>query len=1449
MMHQKIFDEAVEHHEANRLEPAEQLYRQILSTDPQHVDALRMLGVLMGQRGRPQEAAGAYGRAAALSPNSAIAHYDCGAALSAVKRYAEAEVEFRRAIELRADFGEAYNGLGSVLLAGGRLEEAETAYRKSCHLLPAAPEPVNNLGNVLRGRGNLDDAIRLLRRAIELESAFPAAHNNLGQALQAKGDVESAIASYQAAVSIDPEFADAWFRLGNALLSQRRINEAIPALEQAVRKRPGNALTHHVLGDALREAGRRTDAVAAYRQAVALQNDLAESHNNLGNLLQELGQVEEAVKAYRAGLKTKPELPWVHFNLGNALHSLGQYDEAMDAYRQALAIQPDYAEALNNLGNSMRARGFCSAAAGAYRKASALKPDFADAHSNLGMALQNEGALHEAAAAFQRALELNPNLPEAHINLGNLLKDSGRLEEALASYRRAQELKPDAATAGNFLYGLHFHPDYGPREIYEEHRKWNERFIRPLMATHRPHDNDRTPGRRLRIGYVSPDFREHPVGRFMWPLLKHHDHSKFEIYCYSDVRMESFLTNELKRYTDVWRRTVGMPDERMAELVREDKIDILVDLAMHLDGSRMMVFGRKPAPVQVTYLAYCGTTGSEAIDYRLTDPYLDPNDDEQQYYVEKPMRLRSYWCYIPATDAPDVVPTPALSKGYVTFGCLNNFSKVSGPTIQTWCALLKRVPGSRLIVHSHTGTHREQIKERFAALGIEGDRIEFVGFVPMTEYLGTYGRIDVALDPFPYPGGTTSCDAAWMGVPVVTLAGRTPVSRGGASVLSNLGMTELISRDADQYVQIAAGLASDLPRLQSIRASLRQRMRGSALTDSTGFARDMESAFVRMWETWRQSPATSTGSRATPLLPTAEELNARGIALERQGDFAAAEAAYRQAIELRPDWPEVRFHLANAVFGQGKLEQSIEAYREVIALSPEYPEPFNNMGIALSELGRSDEAIAAFTRAVELNPNFPDALASLGTALRNAGRLDEASDLAFRALAINPNSPIALMNLGNINASRGKVDEAIEYYRKARPFDTTLTANHNLLFSVNFSPNYSDQHIAAEHAQWEREYVLPRVQALTSHPNNRDPDRKLRIGYVSPDFRHAVGRFLLPLFSNHDRTQFELYCYASIALADEITEMFRSAAHAWRDGLPLNDAQLAKTIYDDGIDILVDLSMHTGGSRLIVFAHKPAPVQISYLAYAGTTGLRAIDYRLTDPYLDPPGKDESVFVEKPIRIGTFWCYQAPDNVPAIGPVPALANGVVTFGCLNNFSKVNAGVLELWRKILQAVPRSRLILHAYEGIHRQQTRDYFAAGGVSPDRIEFSAVIPAEQYLQQYNRIDIALDPFPFGGGTTTCDALYMGVPLITMPGRTHVSRAGVSILSNAGLAEWIARDSNDYLNRAVALANDLQKLEAFRASVRGRMQSSPLMNAAKFTRDVEAAYRHCWRRWCSAQGS
>jgi protein O-GlcNAc transferase len=740
----------------------------------------------------------------------------------------------------------------------GELRQAEALYRQVLLADPNHPDALHYLGLLAHQAGQHGPAWDLMRRAIAVSPKSAKYYCNAAPVLLALGQLDEAVNLCRQAISLRPDYPEALNNLGAALRQKQLWTEAIACCRRALNLRPDYAEAHHNLGLALSQTGQLDEAVGAFRSAIGHRPKYVEAVNQLGLALKRLGQPEQAMSYYRQALALDPDAADALNNLGIALQERGEFEEAIACARRSAGLKPTSAAAHNNLGVALKNSGRLDEAIDCYKRAAELEPASAEIQSNLGVALRDKGRLDESIDCFRRAVTLNSSDVEALSNLGTGLKDAGLVSEAIDCYRRAIAIRPAFSVASNLIYTLHFDPTCTPQQLWAEQVRWEQTYARPLETQIEAHANDRSADRtstssvesRLRVGYISPDWREHPIGRFMLPLLSNHDHERFEIYCYSDLARPDALTERLRELADVWRNTAGLPDERVAHLIREDRIDILVDLTMHMAGTRLLSFACKPAPVQVTYLAYCGTTGLRTIDYRLTDPYLDPLGDEERFYSERSMRLRSYWCYEPPDGAPEVQPPPAQSAGHVTFGCLNNFCKVSPESLATWCSLLRAVPGSRLVVHAAEGAHRERLRQRASSEGVAPERIEFVGTLPVAQYLEQYHRIDIALDPFPYPGGTTSCDALWMGVPVVTLPGTTAISRGGLSILSNLQLPDLVAGSQDEYVRIAAGLAAALPRLADLRSTLRERMRASPLMDGPGFARDVEAAYRRMWQEW-----------------------------------------------------------------------------------------------------------------------------------------------------------------------------------------------------------------------------------------------------------------------------------------------------------------------------------------------------------------------------------------------------------------------------------------------------------------------------------------------------------------------------------------------------------------------------------------------------------------------
>ena len=576
------------------------------------------------------------------------------------------------------------------------------------------------------------------------------------------------------------------------------------------------------------------------QQAMELANQSAQS-----------GQFAQAESLYRQILNVASGHQESTRMLAWVISQQGRVDEAAALYRQLLSAYPSDAVALLQWGNLLFQAGRADEAIGAFTRAASAKSDFADPHYNLGIVLRSLDRLDESVAPFERAVAIAPNYTEAHSNLGSAYKDRGELDRAIASYRRALSIKPDPRTASNLLFALQFHPDFTSAQILEEHRRWNDQYAAPLKSLATAHPNDRLPDRRLRIGYVSGDLRDHPVGRSMVPLLEQRDREAFEVFCYADVRRADEVTRRLQSSADVWRDTARMPDAALAQQIRADRIDILVDLAMHLGGNRLLAFAQKPAPVQVAWQAYPGTTGLWAMDYRLTDPFLDPPGSFDADYSERSVRLRdSFWIYEPMVGELSANALPALASRNITFGCLNNFCKINDGVLELWARVMREVESSRLILLAPQGSARQRVVNALGQHGIDANRVEFVGLQPRPQYLQTYYRIDIGLDTFPYNGHMTSLDSLWMGVPEVTLVGQTVVGRAGWSQLNNLGLAHLAAKTPERFVEIAVNLAKDFDRLAELRQSLRSRMEVSPLMDRQRYAQSAEIAYRQMWRNW-----------------------------------------------------------------------------------------------------------------------------------------------------------------------------------------------------------------------------------------------------------------------------------------------------------------------------------------------------------------------------------------------------------------------------------------------------------------------------------------------------------------------------------------------------------------------------------------------------------------------
>ncbi len=735
----------------------------------------------------------------------------------------------------------------------GDLKQAEQYYRQVLAADPRHAKATYLMGLLAMQVGNYELALRILSAAIRLDGAQPTFHSKLGDAYRGLDQLPEAVACYRQSLRMNARNPEAHNNLGTVLQAQGDLPAAQECYRTAMQLHAQYAEPHHNLGCTFQQQGERELALAAFAEAVRIRPDFFEAKLALAGMLLALGRSDEAHAHFEELARQHPQAPQVHLAQGAGYQAAGDFQASLECYRRALALAPNYAEAHYNLGTALRHLNRDIEAIAAYERATQINPRMAVAWSNLSNTFLGLVRPDEAAEAARQAIALQPRSSTAHGNLATALQMQADMDGAIAAFRQAVECNPaDAGNHSNLLYTLNFHPDYDSERVLAEHREWAARHAEPLTTAATPHTIDRDPERRLRVGYVSAHFRQHAVAFFSEPLLAAHDRARFEVFCYADLRFSDEATARFQAGDDGWRDTTQLSLDQLAALIRQDRVDILVDLAGHIGDNRLPMFARKPAPVQVTYLGYQNTTGMSAMDYRLTDAHADPPGLTDRWYTERLIRLPgAFFCFAPPESSPPVGPLPAGQTGAVTFASLNHIHKLTPENLRTWAKILARVPNSRLRVLAYApGVFERHVLTQMAAEGVDPARLEVVNKRPRYDYLQMHNEIDVALDSFPFNGHTTVCDALWMGVPSIMLEGDRYASRFGGSTLLGVGLGELIARSVDEYVELAVQLATDRQRLAGLRSMLRERLLGSPLVDAKRFAGDVEAAYRQMWRTW-----------------------------------------------------------------------------------------------------------------------------------------------------------------------------------------------------------------------------------------------------------------------------------------------------------------------------------------------------------------------------------------------------------------------------------------------------------------------------------------------------------------------------------------------------------------------------------------------------------------------
>lgn len=1029
-----------------------------------------------------------------------------------------------------------------------------------------------------------------------------------------------------------------------------------------------------------------------------------------------------------------------------------------------------------------------------------------------GIQCYKDWRLGAAVIALEHAARDPAHRVQAEFVLAQALHYLTRVRESEDVFRGLVASYPVAHDY--LLYTLFFRCD-GGKAHFEEVGRW-ARMHTDHLPTLPPPLVERRSDRRLRIGYLTPTYSTQ-LRHFLTPILENHDPAAVELFLYVDL-----ADTEVEIPHAKMRSVAGITHLDIAKLIRADKIDVLIDLDGHFRLARPTVFGFRPAPVQVSWMNYVHSVGFKAMDYTVHGDHMD-TPGAQDLFEEKIYNIGPVMVPFRPTSTARLSPAPSASKGYVTFGSFNHPAKLTPAVVVAWARILKACPTAKLILKYNAYEDpvlQAEMTARFVGQGVRGSQLVFQGHSKGEAYERAFEEIDIALDPSPMIGGTTTMEALSRGIPLISLQGDDYYGRIAMHTLMAIGMPELLGETWEDYVRIAVDLAGDLDAIATLRARVRPALDASPYRDEAGFARRAEAMFRDMFDRWLESPAAALAEGA-PAPPSVSEtvLLARTDLLDGKPD--AALRRVDAMIRHHPAEAELHYWRASALLAMGETEA----------------------GESALDQARSFQAVVVLREAnvdIQRVRNDPAFAMAAGTELYRNRLVGLASVAYGCSISFDAPSGESLINLGLSLLHQGRAEEAANAFRATAELFNSSVAHQFLLYSLFFVPDGLNRYVAETQA-WAQRFTGDIQRLPADFPNRRDAKRRLKIGFVAPSFtRSQLKQFIMPVVREHDKNAVRLYFYTENAAAeDPLPGTVQSIGR-------LDDLAAAKTIRADRIDILIDLWGFTAGGRLGVFAYKPAPIQAAWINFVRTTGLPAMDYVLHCDSMEAPGT-EALFTEKVLRIGPVTVPYEPmaGRLPPT-PTPAIKNGYVTFASFNNPVRISDETIAAWARILKGRRHSRLLLkYGYyeDPLLRRVMLARFAGHGIDLGRIMFAGHSASEEYLASFGSVDLALDPSPCPGGTTTCDALANGVPVLTLRGGDFYSRIGVAPL--LALPELVAEDWDDYVARAVALTKDVNALDVLRARVRPAFEASPVCDAAGFTRGLERTYRQMFAAWAS----
>jgi len=817
---------------SGNLERAIQLYEAILKYDSENTEAQIFLSGIKNNRQEPPDDTIDALKVFYIKKEYESCIQECLAKLQS----------YPKSVNLGNILGSSYNALG-------RHSDAVEAYSAILGIDPMRAEVFANRGNALESLGQSELALKDYGKALSLNNELVPALINRGNLHHKQGNIERAEADFITAAKVDKNSTHAFFGLGCIYMEKEDFKRAKTSFEKALAIEPNHIEAMMNQAYCLKEMGTQQEAVDVYSRIISIKPDSASAYCGLGETYADLMDSHLALENFERALDCDPKYARAYNSMGKSQIDLGHYQDAICSLREAISIEPSYIFALINLGTALTSVGEYKEAESCLIQAIKQKEHMPEPHNNLGHLYWLQGQYSLAIDLFSRALEINPRYAEAYSNRGNALQALGRLTEAVSDYRNAIAFRENYTTAfSNLLTTLNYIDSFKPEDALHKAKEYGK-LVGQLASSKTISKPVLGEGKQLKVGIVSADLRNHPAGYFIEGILR--NLKSLTLFAYTTRNKHDDLTKRIKPLFKSWESIQSLSDHDAALAIRNDDIDILIDLSGHTAGNRLPVFAYRPAPIQISWLGYFATTGVPEIDFLISDPFLTPNTLEK-YFTEKIIRMtHSRWCFTPPLESPDVSPMPAEKKGAITFGCFNNLTKLNGSVFELWSSVLNKVPGSSLLLKNSQFREKANIKyaqEKFKEFGIENDRLIIEGPEPRNEYLKAFSKVDVALDPFPFTGGATSVEGLWMGVPFITLEGDTMVSRQGVSILKNSGLDEFIARDKKDYIEKAVKVSNNLDQVKEFRKNCRQTLPSHPLFNQMQFAADFEALLIETYK-------------------------------------------------------------------------------------------------------------------------------------------------------------------------------------------------------------------------------------------------------------------------------------------------------------------------------------------------------------------------------------------------------------------------------------------------------------------------------------------------------------------------------------------------------------------------------------------------------------------------